>query len=163
MEVAGVAELLRGMPPSCEEIAVSRTVDTYFRFARPVAVNDLIVALERAGWIFGENGRMRYLVDPDLFDWDESPTSDRPAVMKALESAALGAGGGFQLSWPNGMQAASLLSLEAGRLLTFSPFGELVYRDDVDGFLNHEWYLSRTLPVLCALGLTGYKFEDSQD
>ncbi|MFF4085179.1 hypothetical protein ACFYZN_38105 [Streptomyces sp. NPDC001777] len=141
---------------------MSRTRDMVFRFSRPAAVDDLIGALERCGWVFG-GGRIRYLIDPDFFDWDESPISDRATVMCALNTASLVEGCGFQMAWEGKEQEASFLVHNSRRTLSLSPFSDLVYRSDVNTFINHEWYLSRTLPALSTLGLSGYEFQDLQD
>ncbi|MGW1230271.1 hypothetical protein [Streptomyces sp. NPDC002530] len=127
-----------------------------------MAVDDLITGLERGGWHFSE-GRIRYLVDSDFFEWDEVDSSGRSTVIAALEAASQERGCGFQMAWGVEGREVSFLLLESGSVLSVSPFGELAFRNDVGRFLDHEWYLSRILPVLSGLGISGYNFQDVQD
>ncbi|MFE6975573.1 hypothetical protein [Streptomyces sp. NPDC057682] len=123
---------------------------------------DVITGLERGGWHFSE-GRIRYLVDPEFFDWDQADPSDRLSVILALENASQRHGCGFQMAWGTAGQEASFLLLESGSTLSISPFAELAFRNDVGNFLDHDWYLSKALPTLFDLGVTGYNFQDIQD
>ncbi|MDP5315607.1 MULTISPECIES: hypothetical protein [Streptomyces] len=141
---------------------MSRSRDIEITFARTQAVSDLVAALERGGWAFGE-GKIRYLVDPDFFDWDEVGVSERSKAMRELEAASAQLGCGFQMAWGDEGQEASFLLLDSGRLLSVSPFAELAFRGDTGMFLDHEWYLSRVMPVLFDRGVNGFSCRDLQD
>ncbi|WP_285572921.1 hypothetical protein [Streptomyces sp. RTGN2] len=141
---------------------MSRSRDIEITFAGTQVVSDLIAALERGGWVFGE-GRIRYLVDPDFFDWDEVGVPERSKAMRELEAASMRHGCGFEMSWGNEEQEASFLLLESGRLLSVSPLAELVFRGDAGTLLDHEWYLSKVMPVLFDRGVTGLSCRDLQD
>lgn len=143
---------------------MSRNVGIKFQFNGTVSVPDIIGSLVRGGWRLDDGGRISYLVESDMTDWENKALGSDSAVIGEMEQARQSHGAcAVILTWEATGIGGSFLLLSAGHRVSLDPRVDTVYRRDVDDYVDFEWYLARILPAVGALGLTGYEISDLPD
>ncbi|WP_435612233.1 hypothetical protein [Streptomyces sp. bgisy159] len=140
---------------------MSRYIDIAFEFNKANSVSSIIGALVGGGWRPDDDGRIKFLVEPDLFDWEDMPLDCDCVAIEKMEVARIVNGScAIILTWENTGIGVSFLISSAGRQLSVDPRVDTVYRRDVDIYVDFEWYISKILPSVSGLGLSGYRISD---
>lgn len=140
---------------------VSRFVDMQFMFDGRRSLAEVVDSLTAGGWRMDDGGHIRYLVDPDMFEWRSSDLRDSVRVVEELESARLINGAcAIVLTWKDTGIGGSFLINSFGESVTVDPTRSVVNRMDAEKFIDFEWYLARVIPCFNSIGLTGCKLAD---
>ncbi|SDP62201.1 hypothetical protein SAMN04487981_12939 [Streptomyces sp. cf386] len=140
---------------------MSRNIGIKFHFDGTISAPDIIGSLVRGGWRLDDGGRISYLVESDMTDWENEALSAESAVIGEMEKARQSHGAcAVILTWEATGVGGSFLLSSAGHKLLLDPRVDTVYRQDIDDYVDFEWYLARILPAVGTLGLTGYEISD---
>lgn len=140
---------------------MGRDVDLHFSFSRRQSWHDLIRALVEGGWRIDDQGVIRYLIDPDMFEWTTVGLGEADRVVADLESARISSGScAVILTWRDTGVGGAFLVDSFGEGVTFDPVRNVVNRSDFNTLVDFEWYLARIVPLLASLGLDGLKMSD---
>ncbi|WP_432044174.1 hypothetical protein [Streptomyces cadmiisoli] len=140
---------------------MSRNIGIKFHFNGAISVPDIIGSLVRGGWRLDDGGCISYLVESYMTDWKRKALGAESAAIGEMEQARQSHGAcAVILTWEATGIGGSFLLLSGGLRLVLDPRVDTVYRRDVDDYVDFEWYLARILPVVGALGLTGYEISD---
>ncbi|MFF7341977.1 hypothetical protein ACFZAT_32330 [Streptomyces sp. NPDC008163] len=143
---------------------MSRNFGFNFRFRGEVGVQGILDRLIRAGWKADDYGSVSYLVDPDFFDWQSTELGNLTAVCASLcETQESGRPCAIVLTWKDTQIGGSFIFMPSKEEVTLSPIINPVRRSDCEMLLDFEWYLSRLVAVLEAVGMSGLETFDFAD
>lgn len=139
---------------------MGREVLVSFEFANDTPVQRFVESCRKHGWIPNDHGVIKYLADPDLFEWSELPLTEIEHACAQLEEIrAAGSSCAIILTFEDTMIGGSFIFSSRGTI-TFDPLVNSVKRADFPEYVDFEWYLKRLLAPLSPLGLTGYVATD---
>ncbi|MFJ7963025.1 hypothetical protein [Streptomyces sp. NPDC096324] len=140
---------------------MSRRVSIKFEFSNRLSIPEIIESLTRGAWRLDDGGRINYLVESDMTDWDTKPLDAAPTVVQEMERARQAHGAcAVILTWGATGIGGSFLILSGGQRIIVDPRVDTVYRKDADSYVDFEWYLAKILPLVSGLGLVGYTATD---
>lgn len=140
---------------------MSREVGLSFSFATEVMISSVVEKCGWLGWRPLDQGKVRYLVDPDLSDWSTDTVENLARVMSRMEECeAVRSSSAIIMTWMSSGVGGSFLFDPSRRELDFLPIVNKVTREDFSNYLDVSWYLDRLIPPLHVLGLSGFTITD---
>lgn len=96
-----------------------------------------------------------------MFDWVTADIGDLETVVQALEAARVGHGScAVIFTLGDSGVGGSFLVHSFGESVSLEPIRNTVLRGDGSGFVDFEWYLSRVVPCLRDVGVSGFTVTD---